>query len=503
MGTSPAQALRQFLSTSSIMTIRTRIDNFQGSDSEYIIYLERKVTQLTRPHSPPSSPQADVGDKLRFVPFEPGTLATCGKTTPNRWQNEMDKMLGSFPGDGDWSSKRESTGLSTESKLLLAFDIITGISMPSVKPTTVGSNLLAPAELDTAFRLVGGYAKSVAAMNTEKVFTTQIVNFCNVIFVSQCCVLLHQGVEASRVDDLMKICISKSDPKNLGVLRRGAIWVNRMIRVLAGDGLGQRASEAFVLCGETVAQYGRFADAGENGFSYFRKSVQARGFNESNAHTFLPFWIPFFIKTILGDVYSLFDICDALGYDETSKMGGYSEWLESYRSRKVLLPNAVLAGGYRNHQEAEDSLPNPAPKRRRKSTRPIPKRKRQLAGPGLKRKSKSFEPADRRQLQGSSRADPLRCLDPDPEDVSHSDSRVPHEDHAMHALLTAVDHAVSCEQDQQLGGVTGVSGSLDWDGLDSRGQVESNSLQQLCVVSNTNTSAFGNAFMPACQISEI
>ena len=230
------------------MTIRTRIDNFQGSDSEYIIYLERKVTQLTRPHSPPSSPQADVGDKLRFVPFEPGTLATCGKTTPNRWQNEMDKMLGSFPGDGDWSSKRESTGLSTESKLLLAFDIITGISMPSVKPTTVGSNLLAPAELDTAFRLVGGYAKSVAAMNTEKVFTTQIVNFCNVIFMSQCCDLLYQGVEASRVDDLMKICISKSDPKNLGVLRRGAIWVNRMIRVLAGDGLGQRASEAFVLC---------------------------------------------------------------------------------------------------------------------------------------------------------------------------------------------------------------------------------------------------------------
>jgi len=224
-------------------------------------------------------------------------------------------------------------------------------------------------------------------------------------------------------------------------------------------------------------------------------------------------------KSRQSNFLSLFDICDALGYDETSKMGGYSEWLESYRSRKVLLPNAVLAGGYRNHQEAEDSLPNPAPKRRRKSTRPIPKRKRQLAGPGLKRKSKSFEPADRRQLQGSSRADPLRCLDPDPEDVSHSDSRVPHEDHAMHALLTAVDHAVSCEQDQQLGGVTGVSGSLDWDGLDSRGketldyfsfqplmspgQVESNSLQQLCVVSNTNTSAFGNAFMPACQISEI
>ncbi|PVH71252.1 hypothetical protein DL98DRAFT_577459 [Cadophora sp. DSE1049] len=142
------------------------------------------------------------------------------------------------------------------------------------------------------------------------------------------------------------------------------------------------------------------------------------------------------------------------------------------------------AGGYWNHKEAEDSLPNPASKRRRKSTEPGPKRRR---------------------LQGPSRADVIHCADQPQEDICQpSNSHVLlDEDNAMQALLTAVDHAVSFEHDQQLDGVPGVSGSLEWEGLDSREQVESNSLQQLCVALNTNTSAFENTFMPECQIGDI
>jgi len=233
--------------TSIAMIAKTRIDDFVGTDSQYIIYLETKLAQLTRNHPFPFSPQSDVGDELTFVLFKPEilySLAAKGPKSKPRWQNEMDSMLGNILTAKDWPSKREFTGLSSESKLFVVFDTIISSTIPLTKSTSAGPSSLAPFELGHALRLVSSYAKSVAAMNTEKVFTTQIVNFCNLIFVSQCCVLLHHGVEKSQVDDLMKLCIGRSDPKNLDVLRRGAIWVNRMIYALAGDGLGQLASEA-------------------------------------------------------------------------------------------------------------------------------------------------------------------------------------------------------------------------------------------------------------------
>ncbi|KAH6661592.1 hypothetical protein B0J14DRAFT_361773 [Halenospora varia] len=108
-----------------------RIDNFQGTDPEYIIYLETKVKQLTQACSPPSSPTSVVGDEpiynppecapvpgLRFLPYEPDSLRFVNEfgTPPRsankpdslsrlskrrrkstaRWQNEMDDICATF-----------------------------------------------------------------------------------------------------------------------------------------------------------------------------------------------------------------------------------------------------------------------------------------------------------------------------------------------------------------------------------------------------------------------
>ncbi|KAG9229473.1 hypothetical protein BJ875DRAFT_488887 [Amylocarpus encephaloides] len=306
------------------MATEQRINNFQGTLSEYVAYLETKVKQLTTVYSPPSSPQSDVCDE----------------------QNEMDNMLRDIPSAEDWSSKRRAVGLSSLPEILVTFNAIIKNVIPSIEPTTTESDCVLarfrPA--DAALQITNSYANGVAAMEIGRKFTTQIVNFCTLVFVSLCHVLVYHGIEKRRIDIVMQACVSQSDPKNLNVLRRGSGWVNRMISTLVVGGLRHLGSEIFVLCGRTVAQYDRFADAREEGFSYFLREISTRAHQNSEfeVHASLPFSIPFFIKTILGEIYSLSEICTTLYYDTELLSGDYLLWLEIYRSRK--LPPPQIAG---------------------------------------------------------------------------------------------------------------------------------------------------------------
>jgi hypothetical protein len=68
------------------------------------------------------------------------------------------------------------------------------------------------------------------------------------VFVSLCCVALHNGTDQGLVDQIMQKCVSESSEKNLARLRNGALWVNRMMAALAADGFDYLAYELFVLC---------------------------------------------------------------------------------------------------------------------------------------------------------------------------------------------------------------------------------------------------------------
>lgn len=305
------------------MITQQRIDNFQGTLPEYVTYLENKVKQLTRVHSPPS-PESDTV----FIQCDSEIFARPTKKARKpkpRWQVEMDGMLCDIPKAKEWSSKRAAVGLSSWIEILDAFDIIIDGAMRSAAPVAVESDrsIVRFEPADAFMRLLNRYANAVAVLDIRKRFTKQIVHFCQLVFVSLCCVLVYNGMDTSLVDDVMKIWIGPSDPKNLDVLRRGGRWANRMISALAKKGLCYRASEAFVLCGcyaaeehnaranvdgtggRSIAQYGRFVDAGERGFEYFCAllSVDGNDSSEPEPHAFLPFWIPYFIKTIVGDIY--------------------------------------------------------------------------------------------------------------------------------------------------------------------------------------------------------
>jgi hypothetical protein len=79
-------------------------------------------------------------------------------------------------------------------------------------------------------------------------FISQIHNFRELVFASLCVVMEHQGLPINTINDLMRICMSSSGAANLYRLRRGALWVNRVIRGLIIRGWGHGATELFFLC---------------------------------------------------------------------------------------------------------------------------------------------------------------------------------------------------------------------------------------------------------------
>ena len=121
------------------MSSHGRIDNFHGTDADYIIYLELKVQRLiggARPPSPATSEgrtehQSDGGvvsdnSPLTFEQYDPQqhVVARPAKRqrTASRWATEMEEMLQKI--SSDWSGRRKEVALSSPTEILHAFDMI-------------------------------------------------------------------------------------------------------------------------------------------------------------------------------------------------------------------------------------------------------------------------------------------------------------------------------------------------------------------------------------------
>ncbi|CZT53504.1 uncharacterized protein RSE6_15114 [Rhynchosporium secalis] len=336
------------------MGLRKRVDDFCGTDTEYIDYLESKICQLTATEPLPSPvrsvvPEDAINDcdsdehptpSITFIEYDPQidrldhpsqSQAPKRQRIQPRWEREMDEMLRDFPDAGNWASKREEVGLTSSDNILKALDILIHgkESQADAAPIEANSSIISA---DRVSQLLNNFAVSTAALQIEQTFTTQIYHFRVFIFVSLCCVSLDQRVDGDLVEEVMAKCVSGSSAKNLSKLRSGAFWVNKMMSRLAAQGLGHRAYELFILYGRPIAQYGRFAHA-KDADPYFLARVPDSN-PGTEIQTSLPFWVPFIIKTIVGDIFGLSAICTALGY-------GLDSQIHDYHHRRLPLPRAI------------------------------------------------------------------------------------------------------------------------------------------------------------------
>jgi hypothetical protein len=113
-----------------------RLDDFRGSEAEYILYLENSLLKLRASISPPPtnslgsanrknisgkriqftppSSRSNVGE-INFIPYDCSDVRPTKRTRNGkpRWQVEMDALLNVVPKSDGWLFKRESLNLAS------------------------------------------------------------------------------------------------------------------------------------------------------------------------------------------------------------------------------------------------------------------------------------------------------------------------------------------------------------------------------------------------------
>jgi hypothetical protein len=170
-----------------------------------------------------------------------------------RWRRIVDQLTAGWDDPRAWSTKRASLGLDSVDQNNRALMLILGLQncIPtewSQSPLFVKDNTSGTSTTDALILSARQYALDTKASGTNSAFVSQIHNFRELVFASLCVVMEQQGLPINTINDLMRICMSSSGAANLYRLRRGALWVNRVIRGLILRGWGHGATELFLLC---------------------------------------------------------------------------------------------------------------------------------------------------------------------------------------------------------------------------------------------------------------
>lgn len=208
-------------------------------------------TQLQTPSSTPtSSPTTSLA--------KPPQKSPPGNNNP-RWKRIVDQITAGWDDPASWTSKRASLGLDTTEQNNHTLMLILGLqnwipsswnqtplplpsTNPHPRPITVTNTT------DSLILSARQYALDTKASGTNSALVSQIHNFRELVFASLCVVMEQQGLPINTINELMRICMSSSGAANLYRLRRGALWVNRVIRGLIVKGWGHGATELFLLC---------------------------------------------------------------------------------------------------------------------------------------------------------------------------------------------------------------------------------------------------------------
>tara|TARA_R110002060_G_scaffold63061_2_gene72365 strand:- start:283 stop:807 length:525 start_codon:yes stop_codon:yes gene_type:complete len=154
-----------------------------------------------------------------------------------------------------WMDRRIAIGLDSVEKNHYALTMLLGLKneLPGGDEVSFGfqnmnTSMNSNRASETLIMSARRYALGTKASERDAGLVVQLHNFRELIFASLCVVIEHQGLPIDTINDLMRICMSSSGAANLYRLRRGALWVNRVIAGLIRKGWRHCATEFFLLC---------------------------------------------------------------------------------------------------------------------------------------------------------------------------------------------------------------------------------------------------------------
>jgi hypothetical protein len=222
-----------------------------GANSPYLP-LDFVVNDVIRASPDTSSPTAAPCTCVSLTTAQPSAKSVEGNP---RWKQIADQITKGWDKSSSWTEKREAIGLDSVKQNNYALTAILGLKkdLPvhlarDEFPSSASRNCINA--IDALVTSARQYALDSKASQRSSGLVVQVHIFRELIFVSLCVVLEQHGLAIDTIDSLMRICMSNSGSANLYRLRRGALWVNRVISgtMMKKMGLGHGSTEFFFLC---------------------------------------------------------------------------------------------------------------------------------------------------------------------------------------------------------------------------------------------------------------
>lgn len=248
--------------------MRRRVDDFEGSEPQYIEYLEGLVHTLREgfqrsliARSLPSPPceirqlHASAGGApkrpqraLGIVHWKPEPKRQRCAAASAKWRQHAEKLLSCTPEAGQWLDRLRAVGLydvlrsGEAAKIFLEGDgakLEVQTSAHGLE-TNPGSPIERLREYTTRITKLGQSAEVVLRM----------VNVHKFLILSACKVLLAMGVPKQQILDIVRLCMGCKDSTDryCEELLRAAVYMNRLIDDLSANGWDGRAAELLLIC---------------------------------------------------------------------------------------------------------------------------------------------------------------------------------------------------------------------------------------------------------------
>ncbi|KAF2158938.1 hypothetical protein M409DRAFT_61210 [Zasmidium cellare ATCC 36951] len=321
------------------------IDNFRGSPSEYILYLEKTIISLRQRqaqcHCHAASPHTQANDhdhversgheELEIVQFCPTASSPTTNVTKKRrlerhmprWQEKVLTLVEETPKASKWILRLQEKGI---------FDAM-------CNGKAVSNLLLLDAERETrttsredfsmtrVFRSsplarIEHYARVSVQKEMTAAVATSLANYQKLLVLSACVVLAGTGTASEDVYGIVRICMG-NDVTDVHCRRilRGCRFVHELMDTLYMGGWGLRAFELLLLWNKTPAFYCTVAYAYGPSLELLKDRLcnkELTGDVEMSPATWTSIFAPKIIKDILGECIEVAKVAELLGYKYTS-----------------------------------------------------------------------------------------------------------------------------------------------------------------------------------------
>jgi hypothetical protein len=243
-----------------------RLFDFQGTDSDYIKFLESKLleakiipsssTHLNPRRSKSTLAPLKESSKFQFVICKPKLNQIPRSPQPPtlpKWRKLLYDFIGSIPvGEEKWKAARCDAGIYTMKSNRQAIQLMLGRETESIFPSqnqlSAQAPIIQPADNEQLISRACKYGKFISAFAGGGNFALRVAEYQKLIFTSYCIVLLKAGNTKETIYSMMREYINKNfDDKTLERYRSGALWVNQCIATLLRYGWGHRSWEIFLL----------------------------------------------------------------------------------------------------------------------------------------------------------------------------------------------------------------------------------------------------------------